>query len=464
MSSRFRFSAIGFCLALLWAIAPAPARADRGHVRIAPPSHGNLGLAPAGGRGHYGAEIEGLVTAVDTGAGTISITDQNLGDVVVTIDDSTVIRHGWTIMTLDQIVVGARVHVKASPQDGGGYLAAAVFVQNNGSGGHGTQCGTEVQGTVGAIDCGAGTMTVTTGSGDVSVTFDPNTLFATKGHTPSTCGQIAVGDSVEVCGTQGDTSVLAASVKFEAPETPGACEDEVSGTVSGTPDCDAGTLVIMTDASGEVTIALTDTTQYFGPHHTPAACADLADGDAVEIEGTLQTDASIVACKVSFQPPKSCEDEVSGTASGTPDCGAGTMVVTTESGDVNVTLTDTTEYFGKKHAPAACADVADGDVVEIQGTLQGDGSLVACKVSFEAPEVEETEVSGTINGAPDGGTMTFVLTTDQGDVTIDVNSSTVIQKHHNLMTFADLADGTSVDVEGVLQGDGSILATKISIE
>jgi hypothetical protein len=86
-------------------------------------------------------------------------------------------------------------------------------------------------------------------------------------------------------------------------------------------------------------------------------------------------------------------------------------------------------------------------------------------VSFQPPEVEEVEVSGKIDGAPDGGTQTFVLNTeDQGPLTIDVNSSTVIQEHHDLKSFSDLADGMSVEVDGVLQGDGSILATKISIE
>jgi len=459
MSWRLRFPAIGGCLALLCILTAGPATANRGHVRITAPAHGNLGLAPTDGRGHPGAEIEGLVTAVDTGAGTISITDANLGDVVVTVDDSTVIRHGWTVMTLDQISVGARVHVKAAPQDGGGFLATAVFVQNNGAGGSGAECATEVQGTVSAIDCGANSMTVTTDSGDVTVTFDSNTLFSAKGHTAATCDQIRVGDSVEVCGTQGDGSVLAAKVKIEAPES---CEDEVAGTASSI-DCGAGTLIVTTDASGEVTIALTDATQYFGPHHAPADCADLADGDVVEIEGTLQSDASIVACKVSFQAPDACGDEISGAVSSI-DCGAGTMVVTTGSGDVNVALTGTTAYFGKKHVSAACDDVADGDAVEIEGALQGDGSIVACKVSFEPPEVEEAEVSGTIHGTPDGGTRTFLLTTDQGDVTIDVNSDTVIQQRHDLKTFADLADGMSVEVEGILQGDGSILATKISIE
>lgn len=384
MSFRLRFRTVGVCLAWLAAAAFASSvRAERGHGRISVPGDAPS-LAPSAG--HLGAEIEGLVTAVDTTAGTISVNDQRLGPVVVTVDDSTVIRHGWTIVALADIAVGARIHAKAAPQDGGGFLAGVIFVQNNGNGspggnqGSGTECDTEVQGTVSAIDCGANTMTVTTDSGDVSVTFDSNTVFFTKGHTASTCAQIALGDAVEVCGTQGDTSVLAAKVNFEAPEAPETCGDEVSGTVSAI------------------------------------------------------------------------------------DCGANTMTVTTDSGDVSVALTDTTAYFGPHHAAASCADVAVGDAVEIEGTLQDDGSIVACKVSFEPPEVEEVEVSGTINGAPDGGTLTFILTTDSGDVTIDTNSSTIIREGGSTKTFGDLADGMQVEVEGVLQTDGSILASKISIE
>src|SRR5512142_315662 len=247
MRFRFRFSPIGLCLLFLSAVAVGPARADRGHVRITAPSLGHLGLAPADGRGHDGAELEGTVTGVDTIGGTISLTDDQLGPVVVTLQDTTIIRHGWTVMTADQIAVGARIHVKAAPQDGGGYLAFVIFVQNNGGGGSqggsGTECDTEVQGTVSAIDCGANTMTVTTDSGDIDVTFDTNTQFFTKGHTASTCDQIQLGDTVEVCGTQGDTSVLAANVNIEAPDS---CQDEISGTVSGTPDCGAGTMVVTT--------------------------------------------------------------------------------------------------------------------------------------------------------------------------------------------------------------------------
>jgi len=272
---------------------------------------------------------------------------------------------------------------------GGGFLAFVIFVQHNGSGsgggqgGSGTECDTEVQGTITAIDCGAGTMTVHTDSGDVSVTFDGSTVFFTKGHTASTCDQIAVGDSVEVCGTQGDTSVLAAKVNFEAPEAPETCEDEASGTVSSI-DCGAGTMVVTTE-SGDVNVTLTDTTAYFGPHHVAAACGDIAVGDAVEIEGTLQDDGSIIACKVSFEPPEVEDVEVSGTINGAPGSGTQTFVLTTDEGPVTIDVNSST-VIEEDHTLKSFSDLADGMSVEVEGALQGDGSILATKVSIEGSE------------------------------------------------------------------------------
>ena len=373
--TRFRSAlATASLVALSFVLMARPVRADRGHGRIfVPDNHAHSSHAPTSGRGHFGEEIEGIVTAVDTGASTISLTDERLGDVVVTVDDSTIIRHGSTPVALGDIPVGARIHVKASPQDGGGFLAAAVFVQNDGTGG-GSENEAEVQGTVASIDCGANTMTVTTDSGDVIVTLDPSTTFKKQGNAIA-CTDIGVGDVVEVSGTQGDTTVLAGKVTVESPEQE---ETEVSGMVSSI------------------------------------------------------------------------------------DCGAGTMVLTTDSGDVTVTFTDATT-FKSKGKVATCGDIAVGDAAEASGVLQDDGSLVADKVSFEAPEIEETEVSGTIDTI-DTGAGSFVLTTDSGPVTVTTDSSTIVQEHHDLKTFADLASGMSVEVEGILQTDGSILATKISIE
>ena len=73
--------------------------------------------AVTSGIGHAGEEIEGLVQAVDAGAGTLTVHDQRLGAVVVHVDANTVVRKGDASFLLSGIQVGMRVHVKALQQD-----------------------------------------------------------------------------------------------------------------------------------------------------------------------------------------------------------------------------------------------------------------------------------------------------------------------------------------------------------
>jgi len=155
------------------------------------------------------------------------------------------------------------------------------------------------------------------------------------------------------------------------------------------------------------------------------------------------------------------ETEIQGTVSAI-DCSSHTMTVTTESGDVDVTLQDSTT-FKEQGNVVPCDNIQVGDNVEVSGTQ--DGSILADKVTIEAPEVEETEITGTIKaGSIDSVALTFIVTTDTGDVKIQTNSETIFRQDGDLKTFGDLADGMSVEVEGFLQGDGSIVATRVSIE
>ncbi len=67
---------------------------------------GHLATIPVDARTNPSAQIEGLVQTVDSGAGTLTVADQRLGTVNVTTTSSTVIRHGGTAMTLDQVQAG----------------------------------------------------------------------------------------------------------------------------------------------------------------------------------------------------------------------------------------------------------------------------------------------------------------------------------------------------------------------
>ena len=91
---------------------------------------GNSAVLLGTNTGHVGEEIEGLVASVNSGGNSLTVTDQRLGTVTITVDGSTLIRHGQTPLQLSAIQVGWRVHVKAALQADGTYLASEIIVQD----------------------------------------------------------------------------------------------------------------------------------------------------------------------------------------------------------------------------------------------------------------------------------------------------------------------------------------------
>jgi hypothetical protein len=162
-------------------------------------------------RGHAGAEIEGLVTSVDTAGSSLVVSDERLGSVTVHVTALTVIRHGQTPVALASIAAGNRVHVKAMQGADGTYTATDVNVQSQGAGGN-----NEVTGSVVSVDAVAKTFVVTTSSGMVTVATDASTTFKKNG-VAATFGDVAAGVMVDVEGTtQGSGVFLAKEVEIEA--------------------------------------------------------------------------------------------------------------------------------------------------------------------------------------------------------------------------------------------------------
>jgi hypothetical protein len=161
-------------------------------------------------QGHAGEEIEGLVSAIDAGAGSLTVLDQRLGAVVVQTDSSTLVRNGDGSISLSDIQVGMRVHVKALQQEDGSYLATEVLLQSDKIGGN-----RQVSGSVVSVDAGAGTFVVQAGAGNVTVRTDASTTFRRRGSQAS-FADLAAGVSVDVNGIlQADGVVLARKVTIE---------------------------------------------------------------------------------------------------------------------------------------------------------------------------------------------------------------------------------------------------------
>ncbi len=79
-------------------------------------------------RGNVVEQIEGIVTG--NGGGTLTILDQRLGTVVVSVTGSTDIRKGQTPVLITDVLIGMRVHVMAL-MDGTGTLTALQIIDQN---------------------------------------------------------------------------------------------------------------------------------------------------------------------------------------------------------------------------------------------------------------------------------------------------------------------------------------------
>jgi hypothetical protein len=155
--------------------------------------------------GHVGAEIEGRVQTV--GATSLTVADNRLGTVTITTTGTTSIRHGAVVLTLAQITMGMEVHVKATLQGDGTYLATEILVQDLNIGGS-----QEVNGTVTSI--GSNTFTVQSPQGPVIIDTNDATIF-TKNGMAAKFSDLATGLQVEIKGTlQNDGSVLAQLVSI----------------------------------------------------------------------------------------------------------------------------------------------------------------------------------------------------------------------------------------------------------
>ncbi|HKD16366.1 MAG TPA: DUF5666 domain-containing protein [Thermoanaerobaculia bacterium] len=168
--------------------------------------------AIASGMGDAGEEIEGLVQALDAGAGTLTVLDQRLGAVVVHTDANTLVRNGDTTIPLSEIQVGMRVHVKALQQVDGSFLATEVLLQNQNVGGM-----REVSGTVSSVDPGAGSFVVDAGGGiSVTIQTDSSTHYQKRGGAGS-FSDIVTGATVDVKGVlRSDSTILAQQIRVES--------------------------------------------------------------------------------------------------------------------------------------------------------------------------------------------------------------------------------------------------------
>lgn len=292
-----------------------------------------------------------------------------------------------------------------------------------------------IQGAVQAVDLAAGTLTV---EGQVIV-VDNDTSFDESIPGRSLAG-IAVGNRVEIHGFA-STSGAAHATRIEMADA-GDNEIEVTGPLSAL-DTTARRFTIGT----RVVDYTTATLENFG-------AAGPANGDIVEAQGTtLLADGALKATKVQkedgqFNGRNGDEGELEGLV---------TRFVSATNLDIAgqpVTTSASTVFVG-----GTAADLTLDVMVEVEGVLDANGTLVASKVVLKGePSVRLKGLVDAVDST--AGTLRVLGLT----VVVDANTRTEDQQtDDHFFNLADVRVGDWVEVGGYPDpsGTGKLIATKL---
>jgi hypothetical protein len=240
------------------------------------------------------------------------------------------------------------------------------------------------------------------------------------------------------------TAATASSAELTAFSTAGGIKVTVVGTSLSTTTDGSGRFVLQGVAGGSATL------RFQGQG---------IDG-TIELSGLVEGQTLTITVRVSGSRPelvspsspagKKVEFEGS-VESVTPP----TLMV---SGRKVVTNGDTRIKRGD-HA-ISLGDLKPGDKVEVEGTPQADGSVLASKIKLEDDEDEnedEVEFKGTIESI----TPPTLMVSGRKVVT---NGSTRIRRGDKNVVLTDLKPGEKVEVKGTRQADNSVLASKLKVE
>jgi len=179
-----------------------------------------------------------------------------------------------------------------------------------------------------------------------------------------------------VSGTNAITAAVHGSTAVITPR--GHAGEEIEGLVQSN---SAGSLVVLDQRLGTVTITTNGST-LIRRGNTTIPLSNITVGMRVHVKAMLLSGSTFLATEILLQDENvGGEREVEGSVASV-DIGAKSFVVTTVAGPITV-KTDSSTTFKKKGASATFSDVVMGAMVEAEGTLQSDGSILARNVTIE---------------------------------------------------------------------------------
>jgi len=265
------------------------------------------------------------------------------------------------------------------------------------------------------------------------VTYNTDSATFSINDAAGMQADLRVGDVVVVTGTIDDSGSTGSAVTV-------TFDDLVTGPVDSV-DLAGNSLLVL----GQTVLVSPDTS--FDDSFNPASLDGVSVGQIVEVSGQIDANDNIVATRIEPKPAGT-QFEIHGTVAGL------------DSANMRFSLRGLVVDFS-----SAALDnfpngqIADGDFVEAKGlSLGAGGELIATRVELEAlvPGVNDgdrVEIEGFITR------YVSVTDFDVAGFAVTTNGSTVFEGG----TAADLGLNVKVEVEGDVDANGLLTATKVDI-
>lgn len=307
------------------------------------------------------SELEGRVESLPPT--TAALTFKAAGRMVVT-DASTRFMDGSQTRSFSDLRIGMRVHVKGR-LSGDTFTASSVELQNSNA-----AIPVEVNGVIDTLTGTASSFQFKIGSRVIR--GDSTTAFFGDGNTPDSFADLKDGVRVEVKGEQRDGFIFATRIHVNDEDNGDAGDQDAAASIHGTLKSISGTAPTLTLTVDSTTVHTSSSTEVKRRGDVQTLDA-LKTGQSLHVVGTRLSDGSLNARKIEIDDDEEGgEFEIEGSLGGlTGTCPAITFSVN----GFKVLTSASTEF-----KDVSCSALKSGDRVDVKGTRQADGSVLATRV------------------------------------------------------------------------------------
>jgi Domain of unknown function (DUF5666) len=351
--------------------------------------------AKAASRSHA-VRIAGMVSAVDTTAGTISITPRHAGAVTLTTNSQTRLSLDGEPAKLADILVGGAAR---AVYDSATKLARRIDVRSAPS-------LAAVAGKVTAVTASSLTIAPEEGS-PVTLGTDAATRIVVDGAA-STLSAIVVGDQARAVYDR--TTLVAAAIEAESPHHELA---EIEGQVTAVT---ASSLTLAPASGAPVTLGTKASTVVI-LDGAPSTLSAITVGDQAR---ALYDTTTLIAAAIEAESPHHELAEIEGQVTAVT---ASSLTIMPEEGAPVTIGTDASTVVILDLAPSTLSAIVVGDKAR---ALYDTGTLIAIAIQAQSPHHELAEVEGQVT-AVGGSSITIMPDERHGAAPVTLGTSSATQ-------------------------------------